>query len=203
MGDFYIGEIRAFTFNYVPNNWTACNGQTLTIQSNQALYAIIGTTYGGDGKVNFKLPNLNGAFVYGAGVDASTMVNHPVGETTTHPKVNLAVNQLPAHVHSSTFTPTSGQMTFSVNGADVYGGVKSPNGNILARSGVNASASASTYTTAATADAQLNGVTATGGSFGGGMVVLDPVGGGDVPIMPPYVAITYAIATKGIFPPRA
>jgi microcystin-dependent protein len=59
--DFYIGTILLFAFNYAPDGWFSCEGQTLTIAQYQALYALIGTTYGGNGTTNFMLPNLNGA----------------------------------------------------------------------------------------------------------------------------------------------
>ena len=61
MADAYIGEIRAFTFNFCPVGWEPCNGQQVLIQQNNVLYAVIGATYGGDGRTTFALPNLIGA----------------------------------------------------------------------------------------------------------------------------------------------
>ncbi len=58
MADPFLGEVRVFAFNYAPRGWAACNGQLLPISQNQALFALLGTTYGGDGRTNFALPNL-------------------------------------------------------------------------------------------------------------------------------------------------
>ncbi|MEI6385666.1 MAG: tail fiber protein [Spirochaetota bacterium] len=107
MADAYIGEIRAFAFNFVPQGWYACNGQTLQIQLNQALYAVIGTTYGGDGQKTFMVPNLNppitgariGLAMVGTGTGASG-TPYMLGKTTGVPSVALSNAQLPTHSHS-------------------------------------------------------------------------------------------------------
>lgn len=70
--DVYLGMVQLFAFSYAPQGWLPCNGQTLSITQNQALYAILGTTYGGDGKTTFCLPNLNG---YGGTVSAAPSIN--------------------------------------------------------------------------------------------------------------------------------
>ena len=72
MADCYTGEIRAFAFNFPPAQWAKCNGQLLNINQNAALYSILGTMYGGDGKNTFGLPNLNGRVVVGTGKSPTT-----------------------------------------------------------------------------------------------------------------------------------
>ena len=71
MSDPYIGEIKVISFNFPPKGWAFCNGQLLPINQNQALFSILGTTYGGDGQTNFALPNLQGRMPMHAGATAS------------------------------------------------------------------------------------------------------------------------------------
>ena len=70
MSDPFLGEIKIYSFNYPPKGWALCNGQLLPINQNQALFSLLGTTYGGDGRVNFALPNLQGRvpFHFGNGL---------------------------------------------------------------------------------------------------------------------------------------
>jgi microcystin-dependent protein len=95
----YLGEIRLFPYNRIPNGWLVCNGQTLPINQNQALYALIGTKFaGGDGSTTFALPNLNGRVIVGTGQNGST--TYGLGETGGLENVTLTLNQLPAHNHT-------------------------------------------------------------------------------------------------------
>lgn len=105
--DPYIGEIRALGFNWAPDGWLPCNGQTLPIAQYQTLFAVIGTTYGGDGKTTFQLPNLNpapvpnqpGLAMLGTG-QATSGTNYPLGQVTGQPNVTLTNSELPTHGHS-------------------------------------------------------------------------------------------------------
>ncbi|OQW39221.1 MAG: phage tail protein [Proteobacteria bacterium SG_bin4] len=98
MSDPYIGEIRSFGFNFVPVGWAQCNGQLLPIASNTALFSILGTTYGGDGKTTFALPNLQGNVVMGAG-QGSGLSKRALGESGGTVTETLTVQQIPAHTH--------------------------------------------------------------------------------------------------------
>ena len=97
----YIGEIKMVGFNFPPKGWAFCNGQVLAIAQNQALFAILGTTYGGNGQTTFALPNLQGrAPIYvGPGY-----VLGGIGGTTTH---TLIVSEMPAHTHVPVGAPTA------------------------------------------------------------------------------------------------
>jgi microcystin-dependent protein len=89
----YLSEIAIFSFNFAPKRWAPCNGQLLPINQNQALFSLLGTTYGGDGRVNFGLPNMGGRVPIGEGN------GHNLGEragTTAH---TLNINEMPAHTH--------------------------------------------------------------------------------------------------------
>ena len=88
----FIGEIRAMSFDFPPTGWAACNGQLLSIQQNQALFSILGTTYGGNGTTNFALPNLQGSVPVGFGPD-------PLGAKAGSAQVTLNINQI-NHTHA-------------------------------------------------------------------------------------------------------
>ncbi len=93
MADPYLGEIRRVAFNFAPKNWAFCNGQILSIPTNQALFALLGTTYGGNGIQTFALPNLQGRTPRGA-VDGSGW-----GRVEGEEYHSLTVNEMPTHTH--------------------------------------------------------------------------------------------------------
>lgn len=97
MSDPYIGEIRAFGFNYVPQGWALCNGQQLVVSQYTALYSVIGNLYGGN-QTAFALPNLMGRSVMGQG-QGSGLTPRQVGSQVGSNAVALDVSQLPAHTH--------------------------------------------------------------------------------------------------------
>jgi microcystin-dependent protein len=101
MSEAYIGEIRIFGGTFAPRDWAFCNGQLVNIQSNSALFAILGTMYGGDGKTTFALPNLNGraAIHQGTGEGLTTRNIGAAGGLAT---VTLLTTQMPRHNHSAT-----------------------------------------------------------------------------------------------------
>lgn len=94
--DSFVGEIRIFGFNYAPQDWAFCNGATLPVQQNPALFSILGTTFGGDGQSTFGLPNMQSRAPLA--VDLSN--NGKIGTATGTESVTLTANQIPAHNHS-------------------------------------------------------------------------------------------------------
>lgn len=96
MSDPYIGEIKVVSFTYPPKGWASCNGQLLPLNQNQALFSILGTMYGGDGRVNFALPNLQGRMPIHWGVNQG---NYNVGQAGGEYAHTLSVNEIPAHLH--------------------------------------------------------------------------------------------------------
>jgi microcystin-dependent protein len=96
--DPFLGEIRLVPFAFAPKGWALCAGQLLPINQNQALFALLGTTYGGNGQTTFALPDLRGRVPLGAGESAAGS-NYQLGSTGGQETIKLAVAQLPSHAH--------------------------------------------------------------------------------------------------------
>src|SRR3954463_13806335 len=94
MAEPFLSEIRIMSFVFAPKGWALCNGQLLPINQNQPLFSLLGTTYGGDGRVTFALPNLRGR------VPIHTGNGHTLGEAAGTNAVTVNINQLPTHLHS-------------------------------------------------------------------------------------------------------
>ncbi|RYD59409.1 MAG: phage tail protein [Sphingobacteriales bacterium] len=95
----YISEIRVFAFGIVPRGWAACNGQLLPINTNQALFSLLGTTFGGDGRTTFALPNLQGKVMLDDGTNTTSGASYPMGATAGTENVTLLATQIPQHNH--------------------------------------------------------------------------------------------------------
>ena len=99
MADAYIGEIEIFAFGFPPRNWAFCNGQTMAISQNQALFALLGTTFGGDGIRTFNLPDLRGRSAMGQGA-GQDLTPRTVGQTGGEEAHTLLISETPAHSHA-------------------------------------------------------------------------------------------------------
>lgn len=98
MSDPFLAEVRIFPFNFAPTGWAVCNGQILPISQNTALFSLLGTTYGGDGKSTFALPNIQGSAVMHPGQGPGLSL-HDQGETGGSESVTLLQSEMPAHTH--------------------------------------------------------------------------------------------------------
>ena len=174
----YIGEIQIFAGNFAPMGWLKCEGQLVSIAEYDALFALIGTTYGGDGQSTFALPDLQGRAPFG--MDG----NNPIGSAFGSSEVTVTTAHLPAHSHTTT-------AKLKVSGRKAI--EKDPTGKYWAVTDANDKE----YTTAApntTLNAQVASVT------------LNPTGIPLLPAvnnMQPYQCLTFIIAMEGIFPSRA
>ena len=106
MAEPFLAEIRIMSFHFAPNGWALCAGQLLPINQNQALFSLLGTTYGGDGRVNFGLPDLRARTPIHVGS------GHTLGERAGEQAHTLTIAELPTHVHG--FSGTSGAGTAAV-----------------------------------------------------------------------------------------
>lgn len=105
----YLGEVRPIAFTFVPVNWMLCNGQTLKIAQYPALFALIGTYYGGDGRTTFCLPNLRQHVVVGVSDNG-----YPIGQSGGQQTVTLNSGQLPAHSHSMRCVTSGGTQQYPI-----------------------------------------------------------------------------------------
>lgn len=178
----FIGEVKIFGFNFAPLGYQLCKGQLLSIAEYTALFALIGTTYGGDGQTTFALPDLEGRFPIGQG-SGPGLSSFTIGESAGSPMTTLTTANIPAHVHTLFAT----QLRFKANSqiADSGTAVDGYPGS----SGVSIWSESSSPGAYMAADAAvLSGVTdATGGSA--------PFG-----IANPYLVLNYSMAVEGIFP---
>jgi microcystin-dependent protein len=114
----YLGEIRYVAFNFAPKGWMTCSGQLLAISENQALFQLLGTTFGGDGKSTFGLPDMRGRVPVGTGQGLG-LTNRTLGEQGGQESVALTVAQMPAHRHT-------------LNASNAAASSNGPAGNVLA-----------------------------------------------------------------------
>lgn len=110
----FLGEISIFAGNFAPRGYAFCNGQLLAISQNDALFALIGTIYGGDGQSTFALPNLQGRVPVGQGQGAG-LSNYVIGEQSGTETVTLIASQMPAHVHTVACNSELGTSTEPLN----------------------------------------------------------------------------------------
>jgi microcystin-dependent protein len=180
MGDFYIGQVILFAGTFAPRGWAFCDGRLLSIAEYDALFSLLGTTYGGDGQTTFGLPDLRGAVPIspGQGPGRSPYVLGQVGGSES---VTLTVNQMPAHNHQA-------QTSATIKASDTTADATSPNGAVLARGTIYLTAqSSSTMNPAAVT---TNVTIASAGSS-------QPT-----PTMMPFLAVNYCICLEGLFPSR-
>ena len=112
----FIGEIKMFAGNFPPAGWEFCNGQPLPISENEALFQLIGTTYGGDGEETFNLPNLQSRIPLHMGTDPATGRTFQLGEMAGVEQVTLTTQQIPVHNHAARGAAVTGDQT-SLNNA--------------------------------------------------------------------------------------
>ncbi len=173
MADPFVAEIRIFGFNFAPTGWAFCDGQLLPISQNTALFSLLGTTYGGDGKSNFALPNLQGQVPMHPGQGPGLSL-HNLGESGGSDTVTLLTSQIPGHNHA---------LMASAQPAED----SSPAGEALGRS-----VGAALYQTNTAQNLVAMAPEA-----------LAPSGGGQPHNnLMPYLTLTFCIALQGVYPPR-
>jgi len=174
MADPFVAEIRIFPFNFAPKGWAWCDGQLLPLSQNTALFSLLGTTYGGDGKSNFALPDLQGRAPMHPGQGPGLSL-HDLGETGGSETVSLLESEIPSHSHA---------LRASLDDGDL--GAPGPTRSLAkSGSGVIYTSNTASGTPAMASDG------------------LAPAGG-DQPHnnMQPYLTFYFCIALQGVYPPR-
>jgi microcystin-dependent protein len=176
MADPFVAEIRIFPFNFAPKGWAFCDGQLLPLSQNTALFALLGTTYGGNGKSTFALPDLQGRAPMHPGQGPGLSL-HDLGETGGSETVMLLESEIPVHAHT---IMTAG------NPPPANAGTPDPS-VALARSSGTTAYQAAPFSNLGAMDPS----------------VISPTGG-DQPHnnMMPYLTFNFCIALQGVFPPR-
>jgi microcystin-dependent protein len=173
MSDQFVAEIRIFPFNFPPTGWAVCDGQLMPISQNTALFSLLGTTYGGDGKSTFGLPDMQGAAPMQPGQGPGLSLRD-LGETGGEDSVTLLDSEMPQHNHTMQITTQPGEDA-------------SPTGDALGRS----------------VGAQLYQTSTSTNIVPMAFQALTLAGGGQPHNnMQPYLTLSFCIALQGIFPQR-
>ncbi|MGD0046441.1 MAG: tail fiber protein [Bryobacteraceae bacterium] len=174
MANPFVAEIRIFPFNFPPTGWAVCDGQLIPITQNTALFSLLGTTYGGDGKSNFGLPNFQGSapMHWGQGPGLSL---RDLGEAGGEQTVTLLQTEMPAHAHTALASGSSG---LAGPGGNAWGAALKGHGVLYAPSGTQNVAMSP------------NALSIAGSSF--------PHNN-----LQPYLALNFCIAMQGVFPSRS
>lgn len=174
MTDQFLAEVRIFGFNFAPSGWALCNGQLMPISQNTALFSLLGTMYGGDGKSTFALPDFRGAAPVHAGHgQGSGLTEREIGEEGGTETVTLLDSEMPVHSHA-------------LNASGGFANSSDPTGRVWARPFGGGNLYKPSGTPANLAPQAL---APTGGSL--------PHNN-----MQPYLTLNFCIALQGIFPPR-
>jgi microcystin-dependent protein len=172
MADPFVAEIRIFPFNFAPKGWAFCNGQILPISQNTALFSLLGTTYGGDGKSTFALPDLQGSTPLHPGQGPGLSL-YDLGQIGGSESVTLLESEIPYHTHGMRAATVDPANVVDVNPEASWG--VSQNGGI--------------YQTTPNASMGWQALAQAGGSFPHNNMM-------------PYVTLNFCIALQGVFPQR-
>lgn len=170
----FVAEIRVFPFNFAPKGWAFCDGQLLPLSQNTALFSLLGTTYGGDGKSTFALPNVQGMCTLSSGQGAG-LSQYFLGETSGVETVTLLQSEMPIHNHNlmADTTPATTGLPSATSS--------------MARSAGGSAYKASPFTPTVTMASQALAPTGLGQPHNNLM---------------PYLTLNFCIAMQGIYPPR-
>lgn len=175
----FLGQIALFPYNFAPRGWARCQGQLMSISQNTALFSLLGTTYGGNGKTTFQLPNLEGDVALQAG-QGPGLSPYDLGEAVGSPTVTLQTTELPSHTHG-------------VNADSGIANSASPSGNLYKDGQIPGSPAyaIASYNTSLQPQVALNPATI---GFSGNSAPHNN--------MMPTLVLNYCIAMQGVYPPR-
>lgn len=210
----FLGQISLVPYNFEPRGWAFCNGQLLSIAQHSALFSLLGTTYGGDGRTTFALPDLRGRSVIHNGRSQGPGLNPTMlGQRGGVEYISIQTQNLPAHSHAAAFTPTfdtnssNGDTTADLKVTEGTGDTANPS---LAKSlaskatiGLDTVNNLSTTNATTTITDAITGIQSGGSSMTGGHVTVGNTGGNQ-PLYnkDPFLVMNYVIALVGVFPSR-
>lgn len=224
--DAFMGSVLAVGFNYPPRGWLFCNGQTVPVQQNAAMFALLGTMYGGDGQNTFGIPDLRGRVVVGSQAQGPGLMNVPQGGkggantatvvSTGAVSFTIGIGNLPQHNHSVTVPGSAFTASSTLNATSKGPGSPAPSNNATLSNTGTGGPSANMYlatTGPATDLVALNSQSVTttlvgnasvnSGTTGSGTAVSAPVTtSANISNMQPYIGLNYIICMEGIFPSR-
>ena len=200
--DTFIGQIIMFAGNFAPRDWAFCDGQLLQISENQSLYSILGTTYGGDGRTTFGLPDFRGRVPIGQG-QGNGLTSRIMGEQIGIEDVTLSTAQMPIHSHAAETTISGSSVTAKLKASSAEGTTNVPLNNYLAKPSNIGLQSINMYDSSAdiemASDAieiDLSAVTAN--------TTTDDTGGNSAHNnIQPSLVMNYIICVNGIYPSRS
>lgn len=193
--DDFIGIIKMFGGNFAPRGWAFCNGQLLSISQHTALFSLIGTAYGGDGRTTFALPDLRGRAPVHAGTGHG-LRPYRLGDRLGLESTTLSIQNIPPHTHTLSLTGGSSSINIPVNTEEGAEDEKDPGAGFLVNTGADNFSSEAT----------------TGAKYGGQSIPVDvavngtaALTGGGAPInnIQPVLAVNFIICMDGIYPSRS
>lgn len=200
--DPFIAQIVMFAGNFAPRGWAFCDGQLLQISQHTALFSLIGTTYGGDGRTTFALPDLRGRVPIHPG-NGNGLSDRRLGQILGTEYNILNVTQIPSHSHSAAVSNINVEVGLTASSAAATLAVPTPNASLAAGNQVvgRSSTPVQMYNES-TPDINLNGIAST--TAASGTVTVGNTGGNQaVNNMQPSLGVNYIIALQGIFPSRS
>lgn len=202
----FYGMIATFGFTFAPRDWAFCSGQTVAISQNPTLYSLIGTFYGGDGRTNFKYPDLRARMAVGSasmGPPLGLTFSYPLGELYGSQIQSLNVNNLPSHDHVAVFTPTSSTMNMAVKASTDAATKRAPDTGDYLASQPQLGTFPDMYVdgNAVGASVSLGGVSASLG-LAGEVSVGNTGNGTPFEIVNPLQAVNFCICEDGLYPSR-
>ena len=172
----YLGDIMIVGFSFCPRNWAKAEGQLLSINMNQALFALLGTQYGGDGSTTFGLPDLRGRVTMGQG-NGPGLTSRTAGQRGGSETKTMTVSTMPSHGHA-------------VNANNLDGDKPGPGGKLLAAAPTGGTGNETIYSTAAPTVTMSAAMIGNTGGYGA------------INTQDPYLSLVHCIATQGVFPSR-